>query len=144
MFMSGNSIGTPPALRHNVTHNKVLHQTVAIVIVETAEVPRLESGGHAEVEQIGEGFWRVVLTYGFMDEPDVPRSLARIRQPGLDFTADVSYFLGRETLLATPNPGMALWRESLFVWMSRNALSATQFFRIPPERVMEVGVQIEL
>lgn len=77
-------------------------------------------------------------------QPDVPLALAGVHRPGLDFTADVSYFLGRETLLPTDRPGMSLWRERLFVWMSRNAQTATYFFRLPPERVMEVGVQVEL
>lgn len=144
VFMSGNAIGTPIALRHNVLHNKILHSTVAIVIVETAEVPRVSPDQRAEVEEVGEGFWRVVLRYGFMDEPDVPRALLHVNQPGLDFSGDVSYFLGRETLIPTENPGMALWRERVFVWMSRNAQTATHFFRLPPERVMEVGVQVEL
>jgi KUP system potassium uptake protein len=143
-FLTSNRVGTPPALRHNVTHNKVLHETVAIIIVETAEVPHIAVGGQAEIEQIGEGFWRVVLTYGFMDKPDIPLALSKILQPGLDFKSEISYFLGRETLIPTDKPGMALWRERLFVWMSRNAQTATQFFRIPAERVMEVGVQIEL
>ena len=144
VFMSSNPIGTPQALRHNVTHNKVLHETVVIVVVETAEIPHMEPLGKAEIEQVGEGFWRVVLSYGFMDEPDVPRALACIRQDGLDFSSGVTYFLGRETLLATDKPGMAVWREQLFVWMSRNAQPATHFYRLPADRVMEVGVQVEL
>ncbi len=144
VFMSSNPIGTPQALRHNVTHNKVLHQTVAIVVVETAEIPRVDPPGKAEIEQVGEGFWRIILKYGFMDEPDVPKALACIDQPGLDFSNGITYFLGRETLLATDKPGMAVWRERLFVWLSRNAQPATHFYRLPPDRVMEVGVQIEL
>ncbi|MDB5336209.1 MAG: Low affinity potassium transport system protein kup [Planctomycetaceae bacterium] len=144
VFMSSNPIGTPQALRHNVIHNKVLHRTVVIVVVETAEVPHIVPKGKAEIEQVGEGFWRIVLSYGFMDEPDVPRALACIDHPGLDFSAGVTYFLGRETLLATDKPGMALWRERLFVWMSRNAQPATHFYRLPADRVMEVGVQVEL
>jgi KUP system potassium uptake protein len=79
-----------------------------------------------------------------MDEPNVPRALLGIKEPSLDFTGQISYFLGRETLLPTDNPGMALWRERLFVWMSRNAQPATYFFRLPTDRVMEVGVQVEL
>jgi len=144
VFMTSNPVGTPPALRHNVTHNKVIHETVVIVIAETADIPHVPCQERAEVEQIGEGFWRVVLKYGFMDKPDVPVALAAVKQPGLDLSVDIRYFLGRETLLPTDKPGMAQWRERLFVWMSRNAQTATQFFRIPPERVMEVGVQVEL
>jgi KUP system potassium uptake protein len=86
----------------------------------------------------------VFLKYGFMDQPDIPLALSEVRQPGLELPPDVSYFLGRETVLATEKPGMAVWRERLFVWMSRNAQSATHFFRLPPEQVIEVGVQVEL
>jgi KUP system potassium uptake protein len=144
VFMSSNLVGTPQALRHNVTHNKILHETVVILIVETAEVPRVPPSQQVELEEIGEGFWRVVLRYGFMDEPDIPRALADMREPRLVFGSDISYFLGRETLIPTDHPGMMLWRERMFVWMSRNAQTATHFFRLPPERVMEVGVQVEL
>jgi len=144
VFMTGNPIGTPPALRHNVTHNKVLHETVVIISVETSEIPHVQISQRAEVEQIGEGFWRIVLRYGFMEKPDVPLALSAVKQEGLELTSDISYFLGRETLIPTDKPGMAQWRERIFVWMSRNAQTATQFFHIPPERVMEVGVQIEL
>jgi KUP system potassium uptake protein len=144
VFMFSNPIGTPLALRHNVIHNKVLHETDVIVTVETAEVPHVDPPGRAVVEEVGEGFWRVLLTYGFMDQPDVPLALAAVRQPGLEIPPDVSYFVGRETILATAKPGMAPWRERLFVWMSRNAQTATEFFRLPPGQVIEVGVQVEL
>ncbi len=145
IFMSGNPIGTPPALRHNVLHNKVLHETVLIVAVETAELPHVPRGERVSVEEIGEGFWRVIVAYGFMEEPNIPRALAAVRQPKFDVSSDnVSYFLGRETLLASRNSGMAVWRERLFAWMSRNAQPATQFFSLPVDRVVEVGVQVEL
>ncbi|MBI3866228.1 MAG: KUP/HAK/KT family potassium transporter, partial [Planctomycetia bacterium] len=143
VFMSGNPIGTPLALRHNVIHNKVLHQTVVILTVQTADIPHVEPGSRATVEEVGEGFWRIELSYGFMEEPDIPLALAALRRPGLQFDSDVSYFLGRETLLPSDVPGMAIWREWLFVWMSRNAQTATHFFRLPAERVIEVGVQVE-
>lgn len=145
VFMTGNPIGTPPALRHNVKHNHVLHETVILLTVETAEVPHVRSANRVAIECVGEGFWRINITYGFMNDPDVPRELRRAREPGLDLTGgEISYFMGRETLLPTDNPGMARWREHVFVWMSRNAQPATQFFRLPPDRVIEVGVQVEL
>jgi KUP system potassium uptake protein len=145
IFMSSNPIGTPPALRHNVMHNKVLHETVLIVIVETAEVPHVAASERMSIEEIGEGFWRLIITYGFMEEPDIPGVLASVRRPEVDLAEDkVSYFLGRETLLPSPKPGMALWRERLFAWMSRNAQPATQFFKLPTDRVVEVGVHVEL
>lgn len=145
VFMSGNPIGTPPALRHNVMHNKVLHETVVVLNVETSELPHLESQERISVEEIGEGFWRIVVKYGFMEEPDIPLALASIQKPELDFAGKkVSYFLGRETIVATRKPGMARWREELFIWMSRNAQAATQYFNLPPDRVVEVGVQVEI
>jgi KUP system potassium uptake protein len=145
VFMSGNPIGTPPSLRHNFKHNKVVHETAVILSVETAEVPHVAEEDRVSLEQIGAGFWRVILTYGFMEEPNIPQALTEIRHPELTITeSEVSYFLGRETLLATGRPGMAVWRERLFTWMSRNAQSATHCFNLPSDRVMEVGVQVEL
>jgi KUP system potassium uptake protein len=145
VFMTGNPVGTPPALRHNLIHNHVLHETVILLTVETAEKPHVYRRERLAVECIGEGFWRVNITYGFMDEPDVPRELSLVDEPGLNLDgAEISYFMGRETLLPTSEHGMTRWREQLFVWMSRNAQPATQFFHLPPERVIEVGVQVEL
>lgn len=145
VFMTGNPVGTPPALRHNVKHNHVLHETVIMLTVATSEVPRVRPADRLVLECVGEGFWKINITYGFMDEPDVPRDMLRAKKSGLDLSgAEISYFMGRETLLPTDNPGMARWREHLFVWMSRNAQPATQFFRLPPDRVIEVGVQVEL
>ena len=145
VFLTGNPVGTPPALRHNVLHNKVLHEKVVLLTVETADVPHMRHRKRVEIEEIGEGFFRVMLTYGFMDEPNVPRELKLIQHDHLDFVGgDISYFVGREMLLATEKPGLALWRERLFAWMSRNTQQATNFFHLPPEQVIEVGVQVEL
>lgn len=144
VFMSGNPIGTPLALRHNVMHNKVLHETVVIVSVETAETPHVSEKNRVSVEEIGIGFWRIIISYGFMEEPDVPKALASVCHPQLRFDHQVSYFLGRETLLATSRTGMAMWRDRLFTWMSHTAQSATLFYKLPTERVVEVGVQVEL
>ncbi len=145
VFMTGNPIATPPALRHNVEHNKVLHERVILLTVATAEVPHMRPGDRIEIEEIGEGFFRITFNYGFMDEPNVPRDLGKIHRDDLDFsTGGVSYFLGRESLLATKRPGMAIWREKLFAWMSRNSRQATEFYQLPPGQVIEVGVQVEL
>lgn len=145
VFLTSNPVGTPPALRHNVTHNKVLHEQVVFLTVETADAPRVRHSKRTEIEEFGEGFFRIVLTYGFMDEPNVPRDLRSIRHPKLNFTdSEVSYFLGREILLATKRPGLALWRERLFAWMSRNSQRATTYFHLPPQQVIEVGAQVEL
>jgi KUP system potassium uptake protein len=145
VFMSGNPMGTPLALRQNVAHNHVLHECNIILGVQTAETPHVDDEHRLEAEEIGEGFFRVTLNYGFMEEPDVPRDLtpAACQQRQVNFD-EVSYFLGRETLVATATPGMALWRESLFAFLSRNSQPATLFFHLPPGRVVEIGAQVEL
>jgi KUP system potassium uptake protein len=145
VFMSGNPMGTPLALRQNVAHNHVLHECNIILGVQTAEVPHVDEASRVQTEEIGEGFFRVSLNYGFMEEPDVPRDLTPSTCVGrpLDPT-QLSYFLGRETLVTTASPGMALWRESLFAFMSRNSQPATLFFHLPADRVVEIGAQVEL
>jgi KUP system potassium uptake protein len=145
VFLYSNKTGTPPALTHNLEHNHVLHESVVILNVNTLEVPHVAPDERDAVETIGEGFYRIVVNYGFMEEPDVPAVLAKIDVPGLDLDPKrVSYFLGSETLLATNKPGMMLWREKLFILMTRNANRATQYFNIPPNRVVELGSQVEL
>jgi KUP system potassium uptake protein len=145
VFMTGNPMGTPLALRLNVAHNHVLHERNIILGVQTAEIPYISPSDRLDLEEIGEGFFRVTLTYGFMEEPDVPRDLAGVQF--LDQNVDsqsVSYFLGRETVLATALPGMHIWRESLFALMARNAQPATLYFRLPAARVVEIGAHVEL
>jgi KUP system potassium uptake protein len=145
VFMSGNPMGTPLALRQNVAHNHVLHECNIILGVRTAAIPHVLPIERLETEEIGEGFFRVSLAYGFMEEPDVPRDLTLATC--LDTNVDpqtVSYFLGRETVLATTQEGMSIWRESLFAFMARNAQPATLFFHLPADRVVEIGAQVEL
>ncbi len=115
VFMYSNPHGVPPALLHNLKHNHVLHETVIILTVETQEIPRVDAAERLEVVPLDHGFYRVILRYGFMEEPDVPAELARVRLPGLELDLrQVSYFLSRETLLATAHPGMcAVAREAL-------------------------------
>lgn len=145
VFMTGNPGVTPPALVHNLTHNKVLHEKVIFLSVLTEEVPRVPLRERISVEELGQGFYAVTARYGFMQDPNIPSVLERCREYGLDIRLEATtFFLGRETLLATGRPGMARWRKRLFALMSRNAARATAFFRIPPEQVMEVGVQVEL
>ena len=145
VYMYGNPEGTPPALLHNLMHNKVLHERVVLLTVETEEIPVVDDAQRVEVAELGHGLHRVVLRYGFTEDPDIPSGLAEARQHGLVFKPmETSYFLGRETLIASKNPGMAMWREQLFSVMSRNARSATSFFGLPPNRVVELGAQIEL
>nr|WP_217911966.1 potassium transporter Kup [Myxococcus sp. AM011] len=145
IFMTGNAEGTPPALLHNLKHNKVLHEQVVLLTIQSEDVPHIPAAERVEVEPLEQGFVRVVATYGFMENPSIPDVLKRCREKGLQFQLmGTSFFLGRETLIPTKRPGMAVWREALFAWMSRNARSATAYFRIPPNRVVELGSQVEL
>jgi len=145
VFMTGSPAGTPITLLHNLEHNKVLHEKVVLLTVTTADIPQVPADDRVSVEPLGENFFRVTLVYGFIEEPNVPAALAEAREQGLRIDPKTTtYFLGRETLLATRRPGMAVWRERLFVLMSRNAMRATAFFRIPSDRVVELGLQLEL
>ncbi|MBB4638568.1 KUP/HAK/KT family potassium transporter [Longimicrobium terrae] len=145
VYMYGNAAGTPPALLHNLMHNKVLHERVVLLTVETEEIPVVDAGDRVTVKEIGNGVFRVGLRYGFKEDPDIPQALALVNRPDLPLkTMSTSYFLGRETLIASRTPGMAIWREKLFSVMSRNARPATAYFGLPPNRVVELGAQIEL
>jgi KUP system potassium uptake protein len=145
IFMTGSGAGVPPTLIHNLRHNKVLHASVVLLTVVTEDVPHVADGERVDHESLGSGFFRVTLRYGFMEEPSVPEAMSEARAKGLPIDKDdITYFLGRETLLSASRPGMAQWREKLFALMSRNAMRATAFFRIPPERVVELGMQVEL
>ncbi|WP_224361685.1 potassium transporter Kup [Hyalangium versicolor] len=145
VFMTGNPEGSPPALLHNLKHNKVLHEQVVLLTILAEDVPHVPSEERVEVEHLEQGFVRMIARYGFMENPSIPDILKRGREEGLQFQLmSTSFFLGRETLIPAKKPGMAAWRESLFAWMSRNARSATSYFRIPPNRVVELGTQVEL
>jgi KUP system potassium uptake protein len=121
-----------------------MHDRVVTLTVKTEPVPHVATEERAAVRYLGDGISDVSLRYGFMEDPDVPQGLREAQQKGLVVDDDLTYFLGRETLLVTRKPGMALWRERLFVLMSRNAVRAVTFFRLPPERVVELGIQLEL
>ncbi|MEW6336544.1 MAG: potassium transporter Kup [Acidobacteriota bacterium] len=145
VFLSGAAGRTPPSLLHNFKHNKILHDRVVLLTVITEDSPHLRGEERSEVEELGEGFFRVLLRYGFMESPDVPRALRDLGHPGLDFPpASTSFFLGKETVLSTQRPGMARWRERLFAFMSRNSQAATAFFNLPANRVVELGAQVEI
>jgi KUP system potassium uptake protein len=145
VFMTAQPRGTPAALAHNLRYNKVLHDHVVTLMVTTQPVPHVPVDQRVAVRPLGQGIYDVVVRYGFMEDPNVPEALVHAREQGLALDEDdVTYFLGRETLIATRAPGMALWRERLFVLMARNAVRAPTFFRLPPERVIELGVQVEL
>jgi KUP system potassium uptake protein len=146
IYMTAQGSGTPSALVHNLQYNKVLHERVVILNIITVQQPHCSDDQRVEVEVLPHGLFNVKLFYGFMEDPDVPRALlkaAKDRGMKFDFQ-DVVYFLGRQTLLVTEREGMAIWREKLFVLMSRNAVRATAYFRLPAERVVELGVQVEM
>jgi KUP system potassium uptake protein len=145
IFMTSNLQGTPPTLLHNLQHNKVLHERVILLTVVTSDIPHVSAKDRSEVEPLGHGFYRLTLRYGFMEEPDVPSALSEASRRGfmIDLN-ETTFFLGLETLLATGRPGLPLWRERLFVLIARNAVRANAFFKIPPERVVELGMQVEL
>ena len=145
VFMTAQTTGTPPALVHNLRFNKVLHECVIILNVRSLRFPHVRPKERISMEPRGEGVYDVWLQYGFMEEPDVPRDLAPARSLDVPMdTVDLTYFLGRETIIPTRQRGMALWRERLFAIMARNAVRATSYFRLPPERVVEIGVQVEV
>jgi KUP system potassium uptake protein len=145
VFMTAQPRGAPPALAHNVRYNKVLHEQVITLMVTTQPVPHVAGDQQIAVRRLHHGFFDVVIRYGFMEDPNVPEALSRARAQGVELNEDdVTYFLGRETLIVSKTPGMAMWRERLFVIMARNAVRATTFFRLPPERVVELGVQVEI
>ena len=143
VFMTSSQIGTPPSLLHNFLHNRVLHQHVVLLTIITEEVARVSERERYTLEELEEGFVRIIARYGFMEQPDVPRLLshAGIVGKGLE---GITFFLGRETMIANERPGMARWRVHVFAFLARNAQPATKFFNIPPDRVMEIGAQNEL
>jgi len=145
VFMTAQPRGTPPALAHNLRYNKILHEHVIVLTVRTSHTPYVAPDQQIEVQSLGLGVYNVRVQYGFMQDPDVPSALLAARARGVEFDPDdLTYFLGRETIIVTRRPGMAAWREKLFVVMARNAVRATAFFHLPPERVVELGVQVEM
>lgn len=146
VFMTTNPDGVPRALLHNLLHNKVLHERVVLVCVNTQDVPYVPECDRVKVEALDFGFYRVHVQYGFKDDPDIPRALALCGADGLGFEMmDTSFFLGRETLIPRLTKlALARWREKLFIVMFRNAGSAADFFKIPVNRVVEFGTQVEL
>jgi KUP system potassium uptake protein len=146
VFLYGNTEGTPLAILHNLKHNKVLHKRIVIMTVKTEEVSHVRGSNRLQVEELTDGFYRVVAHYGFMDEPNIPEVLASCKDHGLEISPQqITYFLSRETIIPTPrHRGMMLWRERLFRVMAQNAQSATAFFRLPANRVVELGMQVEI
>jgi KUP system potassium uptake protein len=146
VFLTATQEGVPHALLHNLNHNKVLHERVVLLTVRAEDIPHVPDAQRVEVQSLGDDFYRLIVHYGFKDEPDLPAALELASRKGMQFNLlETSFFLSRQTLVPTvASPGMALWREKLFAAMSRNASSATAFFKIPTNRVVELGTRIEL
>ncbi len=145
VFMTSTPDGVPQALLHNLKHNKVLHERVVLLTVRIADVPYVPDSERLKAEDLGKGFHRMLLFYGFMQEADVPTALKQNAVCGAPFKMmETSFFLARQTLLPSSRPGMILWREKLFAWMLRNAESAMEFFKLPTNRVVELGSQVEI
>ncbi|MGE5506048.1 MAG: potassium transporter Kup [Actinomycetota bacterium] len=145
VFLSASDAAVPTALLHNLKHNKVLHQRIVIVTVRFEQVSWVHDQRRCLVEELSEGFHRVVVRFGFMEDTDVPAQLLAHFAPDHPFDPmETSYFISRESVIPTELPGMALWRESLFVAMVRNSAGAADFFHIPPDRAIELGVQIQI
>jgi KUP system potassium uptake protein len=145
VFMASNPEGTPPALLHNFKHNQVLHEQVVLLSIQSAPVPEVPDSQRLTLHDLGHGFYRVEAHYGFVETPNVPEALRKCRELGLIVAPErASYYLGRETLVTTGISKMARWRKTLFAFISRNARPATAYFGLPPNRVVELGAQIEL
>ena len=145
VYMTSSTSGVPHALLHNLKHNKVLHDRIMLLTVRIDDVPYVPIEKRSSVEDYGSGFFRIMLRYGFMEDIDVPAALVDLKECGVRVKMmDTSFFLARQTLIASSRPGMAIWREKLFAWMLRNAESAMEFFKLPTNRVVELGSQVEI
>jgi KUP system potassium uptake protein len=145
VFLTSTSDGVPHALLHNLKHNKVLHERVVLLTVQIADVPYVDQSKLVQVEDMGSGFHRLVLKYGFMQPVNVPEALKQVRIAGGEFKMiETSFFLSRQTLISSSKPGMSVWREKLFAWMLRNSESAMEYFRLPSNRVVELGSQVAI
>ncbi|MGI8706254.1 MAG: potassium transporter Kup [Sphingomicrobium sp.] len=144
VFMTTTAEGVPHSLLHNLKHNKVLHERVILLTVRIKDEPYVSEDRRLELIELGDGFYRVIIRYGFMQETDVPTALAKLENGAPVRMMETSFFLARQTLLPAASPGMPLWRERLFAWMLRSAESAMEFFRLPPNRVVELGSQVEI
>jgi KUP system potassium uptake protein len=143
VYMFKDEGAAPPALVSNLRHNRVLHKTVLLVSVHTADTPRVDDDNRANITDLGNGIELVRFNYGFMEEPDIPTALAALDFGGID-VSDATYFLGREAVTAGKAPGMHPLREELFVLLNRGAASASRFFKLPADQVFEVGSHVEI
>jgi KUP system potassium uptake protein len=145
IFMASSAAGVPSALLHNIKHNKILHERILILTVVIQDVPYVDAGDRMDCKDMGSGFYRLRLNYGFLDDTDIPKALDNVDMCGPKFNMmQTSFFLSRQTLIASKLPGMMIWREKIFAWMLRNAANAMEFFKLPTNRVVELGSQVEI
>lgn len=145
VFLRGEADGVPHALLHNLSHNKVLHERVIFITLHNKEIPWVPFSERIKVTDLKNNCFQIDVHYGFKNEPDIPNALELCKPFGLEFEAlDTSYFISRQTIISSPDSGMASWREGLFVTMSRNARDAADYYQIPSNRVIEVGAQVEI
>jgi KUP system potassium uptake protein len=143
VFLTSDPDMTPVALMHNLKHNKVLHEKNIVLTVHTAETPRVKEADRVKIEPINEDFKKVVVSYGFMESPNLPKALGLSRKLGLKFDImATSFFLGRRSVVPSAQSGMPLWQDKLFIFLMKNAANPTDFFKIPPGRVVELGTQV--
>ena len=145
VFLAANPDSVPGALLHNLKHNKVLHERTVVASVQTQEIPYVKASDRAQLEFLGRGIYRVILKYGFFETPDIPATLSAMDSfhPPFDLN-QTTFFLGRESLVIGKQPTMQMWKKRIFEFLSRNALNATSFYKLPPNRVVELGSRIEL
>lgn len=143
VFLTSDPETAPTALMHNLKHNKILHEKNAVLTVRTADAPRVADGDRVHIEPLGDSFWRVSMTYGYMEAPNIPRGLALLRQQGFKFDImATSFFVSRRSIRASAHSGMPLWQDRIFISLAKSAIDATDFFQIPTGRVVEVGTQV--
>jgi KUP system potassium uptake protein len=145
VFLTTQTERVPTTLLRNLKHNKVLHQTVLLVRVVTENIPRVAGADRIKARDLGSGFWQIEAHFGFAQTPNVPRELGRADIPGLELDpSQLSFFVGRANVISSSRPGMARWRERLYSGLARIATRSTDFFRIPPDRVIELGAEVEI
>jgi KUP system potassium uptake protein len=145
VFLTADATRTPAAFLHNLKHNKVLHERIIVLQVETMDVPRVPEATRVECDRLGKGFHTVIARYGFTEQPDVPEALRACRPHGIAYDEmETSFFLGRETLLPSQHSKLGRWRRDWFISLSHSASATKTFFRIPPNRAIELGNQIQI
>jgi KUP system potassium uptake protein len=143
VFLTSDPETAPGALLHNLKHNKVLHEKNVVLTVKTVDVPHVTDDDRVRVAPLGDGFWKVLMTYGYMETPNIPRGLALLRKLGFKFDImATSFFLSRRSIRPAAHSGMPLWQDRLFIFLAKSASDATDFFQIPTGRVVEVGTQV--